>query len=95
MQTWGERGRMGSWEEGRGVWGISRKGTRSAGERGGWAEGIREWSSMTEWGGGVQKGRGGGAREVLPQQKGGVAEKVLAMLKGGHDKCWGSFNMGA
>ena len=33
---------------------------------------------------------GGGAREVLPLQKGG-AEKVLAMLKGGHKKFWGSF----
>ena len=30
------------------------------------------------------------AREVLPLQKGG-AEKVLAMLKGGHTKFWGSF----
>ena len=29
---------------------------------------------------------GGGAREVLPLQKGGGAEKVLAMLKGGHKK---------
>ena len=24
-------------------------------------------------------------------EKGGGAEKVLAMLKGGHDKFWGSF----
>ena len=33
---------------------------------------------------------GGGAREVLPLQKGG-AENVLAMLKGGQKKFWGSF----
>ena len=33
---------------------------------------------------------GGGAREVSPLRKGG-AEKVLAMLKGGHNKFWGSF----
>ena len=33
---------------------------------------------------------GGWAREVLPLRKGG-AEKVLAMLKGGHKKFWGSF----
>ena len=33
---------------------------------------------------------GGGAREVLPLQKGG-AEKVLAILKGGHKKFWGRF----
>ena len=33
-------------------------------------------------GGGLQNGRGGGASEVLPLQK-GKAEKVLAMLKGG------------
>ena len=37
---------------------------------------------VTNYGeGGLQNGRGGGAREVLPLRKGG-AEKVLAMLKG-------------
>ena len=41
--------------------------------------------------GGLQNGRGGGAREVLPLRKGG-AEKLLAMLKGEHKKFWGSFN---
>ena len=92
MQSWGERGRMGSWEEGRGVWGISRKGTRSDGERGGWAEGIREWSSMTGRGGGLQNGRGGGQVNFYSYKKGGGG---LAMLNGGHDKFWGSFNMGA
>ena len=40
-------------------------------------------------GGGATK-RERGAREVLPLQKGG-AEKVLAMLKGGHKTFWGSF----
>ena len=39
---------------------------------------------------GLQNGRGGGAREVLPLRKGG-AGKVLAILKGGHKKFWGSF----
>ena len=34
--------------------------------------------------------------EVLPLQKGGGGvEKVLAMLKVGHNKFLGSFNMGA
>ena len=37
---------------------------------------------------GLQNWRGGGACEVLPLRKGG-AEK--AMLKGGHNKFWGSF----
>ena len=41
--------------------------------------------------GGLQHGTGGGgACEVLPLRKGG-AEKVLAMLEGGHNKFWGSF----
>ena len=36
----------------------------------------------------------GGAREVLPLRKGGGgAVKVLAMLKGGQKKFWGSFHM--
>ena len=34
--------------------------------------------------GGLQKGRGGGACEVLPLRKGGRADKALAMLNGGH-----------
>ena len=39
---------------------------------------------MTNYGeGGATKWEGGGAREVLPLRK-GWAEKVLAMLKGGH-----------
>ena len=46
------------------------------------------------WGGGwLQNGRGG-ASEVLPLQNwGGEAEKVLAMLKGGQVKFWGSFDV--
>ena len=39
--------------------------------------------------GGATK-REGGACEVLPLRK-GVAEKVLAVLKGGQKKFWGSF----
>ena len=50
---------------------------------------IRDWSLITGRGGGYKTG-GGGACEVLPLRKGGV-EKVLAMLKGGHKKFWGSF----
>ena len=47
---------------------------------------------VTNYGeGGLQNGRGG-AREVLPLRIGG-AEKVLAILKGGHKKFWGSFYM--
>ena len=42
-------------------------------------------------GGGVQKGRGGGHVKFYPYEKGGGAEQVLAMLKGGHKKFWGSF----
>ena len=43
---------------------------------------FRDWSLMTgRGGGGLQNGRGGGACEVLPLQKGGT-EKVLAILKG-------------
>ena len=45
---------------------------------------LRDWSLSTGRGGGVYKtGRGGGASELLPQQKGGGAEKVGAMQKGG------------
>ena len=50
---------------------------------------VRDWSLITGRGG-LQNGRRGGAREVLPLRKGG-AEKVLAMLKGGHKKFRGSF----
>ena len=46
-------------------------------------------------GGGGKTGRGGG-HEVLPYEKGGGAEIVLAMLKGGgHDRFCSSFNTGA
>ena len=44
---------------------------------------VRDWSLFTGRGG-LQNGRGR-ACEVLPLRKGG-AEKVLAMLKGGHIK---------
>ena len=49
---------------------------------------VRDWSLIKGRGGGYKTG--GGAREVLPLQKEG-AEKVLATLKGGHKKFWGSF----
>ena len=54
---------------------------------------IRDWSLIMGRGGqgegiGLQNERGG-ACEVLPLQKG--EEKVLAILKGGHNKFWGSF----
>ena len=49
---------------------------------------LRDWSLITGRGG--YKTGGGVAREVLPLRKGG-AETVLAMLKGGHNKFWGSF----
>ena len=45
---------------------------------------------VTNYGEGGATKREGGAREVLPLRK-GVAEKVLAILKGGHKKFWGSF----
>ena len=55
---------------------------------------VRDWSLNTgRWGGGgggVQKGRGGGHVKFYRQKKGGGAEKVLAMLKGGHNKFWDS-----
>ena len=51
---------------------------------------LRDWSLITGRGGGYKTG-GGGAREVLPLRKGG-AEKVLAMLKVGYKKFWGSFS---
>ena len=42
-------------------------------------------------GGGYKTGRGvGGHVKFYPYEKGG-AEKVLAMLKEGHNKFWGSF----
>ena len=45
---------------------------------------------VTNYGeGGGYKKVGGGTREALPLRKGG-AEKVLAMLKGGHKQFWGS-----
>ena len=47
-----------------------------------------DWSLIT--GRGAYK-IGGRACEALPLQK-GVAEKVLAMLKTGHNKFWASFN---
>ena len=50
---------------------------------------VRDWSLITGRGGGLQNGRGGHVK-FYPYEKGG-AEKVLAMLKGGHKQFWGSF----
>ena len=45
-------------------------------------------------GGGLQNGRGGGHVKFYPYEKGGGGmEKVLAMLKGGHEKFRGSFSL--
>ena len=57
------------------------------------SSGIRDWSLITGRGGGLQHGRGRGHVKFYPDEKGGGggAEKVLAMLKGGHKKFWGSF----
>ena len=51
---------------------------------------LRDWSLITGRGGGLQNGRGG-TLSFTPTKKGGGAEKVLAVLKGGHKKFWGSF----
>ena len=49
-----------------------------------WAHvrGLRGLGTNYGQGGGIQNGRGG-ACEVFPLRKGGGAENVLAMLKGG------------
>ena len=53
---------------------------------------IRDWSSITGRGGGATKRKGGGGHvKFNPHKKGGGAEKVLNMLKGRHNKFWGSF----
>ena len=52
---------------------------------------IREWSLIT--GRGIQNGRGGGQVNIYPYKKWG-GEKVLAMLKEGQKRFWGSFNTG-
>ena len=52
------------------------------------APALREWSLITGRGG-LQNGRGGHVK-FYPYEKGG-AEKVLAILKGGHKKFWGRF----
>ena len=44
-----------------------------------------------EGGGGYKMGGGWGHVNFYPYKKGGGAEKVLAMLKGGHKQFWGSF----
>ena len=56
------------------------------------ATSFRDWSVITGTGATKRERRGGGVvSEVLPLQKGG-AEQVLATLKSGHNKFWGSFN---
>ena len=50
---------------------------------------VRDWSLITGRGG--YKTGGGGHVKFYPYKKGGGAEKVLAILKGGHNKFWGCF----
>ena len=52
---------------------------------------IRDWSLITGRGGGATKQEGGWHVKFYSYEKGGGAEKVLAMLKGGHKKFRGSF----
>ena len=51
---------------------------------------LRDWSLITGRGGGYKTG-GGGHVKFYPYKKGGGAEKVLTMLKGGHKRFWGTF----
>ena len=52
---------------------------------------VSDKGLVTNYGeGGGYKTGGGGHVKFYPYEKGG-AEKVLAMLKGGHKKFWGSF----
>ena len=53
-----------------------------------WNNSVRDWSLITGRGG-LQNGRGGHMK-FYPYEKGG-AEKVLAVLKGGHKKFGGRF----
>ena len=50
---------------------------------------IRDWSLITGRRG-LKNRRGGGQVKFYPHEKGGGANKVLAMLKWGHNKFWGS-----
>ena len=54
---------------------------------------FRDWSLITGRGGGgaTQREGGGGHMKFYPYENGGGAEQVLAMLKGGYNKFWGSF----
>ena len=59
---------------------------------------VRDWSLITGRRGYKTREVGVGQVKFYPYAKGGGgggAEKVLAMLKGGHKKFWGSFNTGA
>ena len=53
--------------------------------------GLRDWSLITGRGWGYKTRGGGGYVKFYPYEKGEGAEKVLAILKGGHKKFWGSF----
>ena len=55
---------------------------------------IRDWSLITGRGG-LQNGRGGGAREVLPLQKGGGGGKSFSHSEGGAQKVLGLFLRGS
>ena len=51
-------------------------------------EKIRDWSLITGRGG-LQNGRGGGAREVLPLRKGGGGGKSFSHAEGGAQQVLG------
>ena len=53
---------------------------------------LRSKGLVTNYGEGrLENGRGGGMWSFTPTKRGGGAEKVLAMLKGGYKKFWGRF----
>ena len=49
---------------------------------------LRDWSQIM--GRGATKREGGGHMKFYPYEKGGGVEKVLAILKEGHNRFWGS-----
>ena len=52
---------------------------------------VRDWSLITGRAGGGDTKRKGGQAKFYPCEKGGGAYKKIAMLKGRHNKFWGSF----
>ena len=52
---------------------------------------LRDWSLNTGRGGGYKTGEGWHVKFYPYKKAGGGAEKVLALLKRGHNKFWGTF----